>query len=60
MTPRDIALRREVLKKQLMLIDRYPEEFIQRLGILGLERFVNEILDEMNYLKELSKKQSDE
>jgi len=56
---RNIELRRELLKKQLMLIDRYPEEFIERLGISGLERFVNEILDEMNYLKELSKKQSD-
>jgi len=56
MTQRDIELRRELLKKQLMLIDRYPEEFIKRLGISGLERFVNEILDEMNYLKELSKK----
>jgi len=59
MTQRNIELRRELLKKQLMLIDRYPEEFIERLGISGLERFVNEILDEMNYLKELSKKQSD-
>jgi len=60
MTLRDIELRRELLKKQLTLINRYPEEFIERLGVTGLERFVNEILDELNYLKELSKKLSDE
>ena len=60
MTQRDIELRRELLKKQLILIELYPEEFIERLGLSGLERLVNEILDEMNYLKELSKKQSDE
>ncbi len=60
MTQREIELRRELLKKQLTLINRYPEEFIERLGIAGVERFVNEILDEMNYLKELSEKQSDE
>ena len=60
MTQRDIELRRELLKKQLTLINRYPEEFIERLGVVGLERFVNEILDELNYLKELSKKLSDE
>jgi len=53
LTRREILQRRRLLEQQLTLINRYPEEFIERLGASGLEQFINEILDEMNYLKEL-------
>ena len=39
----------KVLKDQLTLVNLYPEHFLERLGKRGLEQYVNEILDEMNY-----------
>ena len=57
MTSKEIKQRQKILEQQLTLINFYTEEFLERLGKKGLEHYINEILDEMNYLKELSKKQ---
>ncbi len=56
MTSKEIKQRQKILEQQLTLINLYTEEFLERLGRKGLEHYINEILDEMNYLKELSKK----
>lgn len=56
MTSKEIKQRQKILEQQLTLINLYTKEFLDRLGKKGLEHYINEILDEMNYLKELSKK----
>jgi len=56
MTAKEIKQRQKILEQQLTIINLYTEEFLIRLGKKGLEHFINEILDEMNYLSELSKK----
>ncbi len=56
MTNKQIEKRLKILEQQLTLINLYTEDFLDRLGRKGLEHFINEILDEMNYLRELSKK----
>lgn len=52
MTDKERKQRIKLLKDQLTLINRYTEEFLQRLGKKGVEHFVNEILDEINFHKE--------
>ncbi|MFK7983235.1 MAG: hypothetical protein AB8G86_24860 [Saprospiraceae bacterium] len=56
MTEKEIKQRQRNLEQQLTLINLYTEEFLERLGKKGLEHYVNEILDEINYLRALSKK----
>lgn len=56
MTEKQIKQRQKILEQQLILIHHYQEEFLERLGKKGLEHYINEILDEINYLRELSKK----
>lgn len=56
MTKREIELRQKLLRQQLTLINLYTREFLERLGKRGLEHYIDEILDEMNYLDKLSKK----
>ncbi|MEM6320632.1 MAG: hypothetical protein AAF960_23385 [Bacteroidota bacterium] len=60
MTKRDIELRQEVLKQQLTLINLYSDDFLERLGKKGLEHYIDEILDEMNYLDKQLKKYEDD
>ena len=49
MTDRERKLRIKLLKDQLTLINRYTDEFLERLGKKGLEHFINDILDEINF-----------
>lgn len=56
MTKKQIQDRLNILEQQLTLINLYTDHFLERLGKKGLEHFINEILDEMNYLKNQSKK----
>ena len=51
MTNKQRLKRIKVLKDQLTLINLYPDYFLERLGRRGLEHFINEILDEMNFHK---------
>ena len=51
MTNKQRLNRIKVLKDQLALINLYPDYFLERLGSRGLEHFINEILDEMNFHK---------
>lgn len=60
MTKKEIRQRQKVLKQQLILINLYTEEFLERLGKKGLEHYIDEILDEMNYLDKLSKKKKND
>ncbi len=48
------------LKQQLTLIHLYTDDFLERLGKKGLEHYIDEILDEMNYLDKLSKKKNND
>jgi len=56
MTKKEIEQRQKILNQQLTLINLYTDEFLERLGKKGLEHYIDEILDEMNYLDKLSKK----
>ena len=60
MTKKEIAQRQKLLKQQLKLINLYTDDFLERLGKKGLERYIDEILDEMNYLNQLSKKKKND
>jgi len=55
LTKKEILQRRKILEQQLTIINHYPEEFLERLGAKGLEHFINEIVDELNYLSKLLK-----
>ena len=52
MTNKERKQRLKVLKDQLTLINLYTDEFLERLGRRGLEQYINEILDEMNFHKD--------
>jgi hypothetical protein len=50
MTERDYTLRLVLLYKQLALIDKYENEFLEKEGRRGLEAHRDEILDEIIYV----------
>ena len=60
MTKREIKQRQKILKQQLILINLYVDDFLERLGKKGLEHYIDEISDEMNYLDKLSKKKKND
>ena len=56
MTEKEILQQIDLIKKQLTLLNLYPNEFEQKLGAAGVEGFVNQRLDRLLHLqKELKK-----
>lgn len=59
MTKREIANRKKAAKDRLRLIQLYKQEFYDKIGKKGVEELVNQNLEEILYLNELSKKIKD-
>ena len=51
MLEKELLQQIDLIKKQLTLMNIYPEEFEKVLGAAGVEQFVNERLDRLIYLQ---------
>ncbi len=60
MTEKQIEQRLKLLEQQLTLSVWFEKEFREKLGNDGYQNFIDQVLDEMNRLKNLKKKKSDE
>ena len=60
MTRRDAYNRLRILYQQLEIMDAYPESFLEILGTKGFQERIDEILDEIIFLKKWIKKHEKE
>ena len=60
MTEKQIEQHLKLLEQQLTLSVWFEKEFREKLGNEGYQQFIDQVLDEMNRLKNLKKKKSDE
>ena len=56
MTEKQIEQRKKVLQDQLTLGNLFEDDFRKRLGNKGYQMFIDQILDEILYLRKLKKK----
>lgn len=59
MTAKQIEQRLKLLEQQLTLSVWFEKEFREKLGNDGYQHFIDQVLDEMNRLKNLKKKKND-
>lgn len=53
---KELRQRLALLFKQLELYNRFPEEFIKPLGKIGVQLWLDEVLDEINLINEMLNK----
>lgn len=59
MRRKDLENREKMLFQQLRVIQLLKEEFLEKLGKVGYEERINDILDEINLIRKLLKEMGD-